>query len=302
MNRTYLVSYNSRSQLGFTLVELLVVIAIIGVLVGLLLPAVQSAREAARRASCTNNLSQLGLAVHHHEFNVERLPSGVINPDGPIRNEEIGKHVSWIVQILPFIEQHNIYKHFDQSKGTYAPENARARQQRIGLLICPSCPESNGQAIGAAGTSSTLSTYAGCHHATESPIDANNNGVLFLNSKLAFRELRDGSSQTILLGEYIPESDNLGWASGTRSTLRNTNQLKSGGFETEHPLNNTTVPERHPLQVGGFGSFHTGGAQFAFADGSVRFIQANISPELLHKLGNRADGELLDSAQHGGIE
>jgi prepilin-type N-terminal cleavage/methylation domain-containing protein len=89
------------SRRGFTLVELLVVIAIIGILVALLLPAVQSAREAARRVQCLNNVAQLGLAVHNFEFHFEHLPPGVVNPDGPIRSEPQGQHVSWIVQILP---------------------------------------------------------------------------------------------------------------------------------------------------------------------------------------------------------
>ena len=78
---------------AFTLVELLVVIAIIGILVGLLLPAVQAAREAARRCMCMNNIAQLALAVHLHEFGTEHLPSGVINANGPIRNEPIGQHL-----------------------------------------------------------------------------------------------------------------------------------------------------------------------------------------------------------------
>ena len=90
---------------AFTLVELLVVIAIIGVLVALLLPAVQAAREAARRVSCMNNTTQLSLSMHSYDFHHEELPPGVTNPDGPIRNEPVGQHVSWTVMVLPYLEQ-----------------------------------------------------------------------------------------------------------------------------------------------------------------------------------------------------
>ena len=125
-----------RRRVAFTLVELLVVIAIIGILVGLLLPAVQAAREAARRVSCMNNMTQLGLGMHHHEFSLEHLPSGVINPDGPIRNEASGQHVGWVVQILPYIEQQHAYKHFDIAAGAYAEVN-HERVRNIPTLAMP---------------------------------------------------------------------------------------------------------------------------------------------------------------------
>src|SRR5213083_896811 len=98
---------------GFTLIELLVVIAIIAVLIALLLPAVQQAREAARRTQCKNNLMQLGLALHNYEMAYELLPPGSINPTGPIRNESKGYHMGWMVQILPYIDQGNVFDHFD---------------------------------------------------------------------------------------------------------------------------------------------------------------------------------------------
>jgi prepilin-type N-terminal cleavage/methylation domain-containing protein len=274
---------------AFTLVELLVVIAIIGILVGLLLPAVQAAREAARRCSCMNNVAQIGLALHHHEFSTEHLPAGVINPDGPIRSEAMGQHVSWVVQILPFIEQPAIYKNFYQDAGAYAPENQGACSQHISTMLCPSNPgvgeRSNAPAVG-------RSDYAGCHHDSEVAIHEDNNGLLFLNSKVRYSQIEDGSSQTILIGEILGTPNNLGWASGTRSTLRNTGQvLNSDRALAGKPK---FTEEENSLKVGGFGSFHAGGALFGFADGSTRFISDNIQPELYRKYAHRSDGQLLD--------
>src|SRR5438094_1846589 len=131
-------SASSFMRRGFTLVELLVVIAIIGILVALLLPAVQSAREAARRVQCLNNVTQLGLSLHNYEFHHEMLPPGVTNPDGPIRNESQGIHVSWIVKVLPYMEQNAAYRKFDQSAGAYADANAEVRAVEIRWLQCPS--------------------------------------------------------------------------------------------------------------------------------------------------------------------
>ena len=284
---------------AFTLVELLVVIAIIGILVGLLLPAVQAAREAARRCSCSNNLSQLGLAVHHYEFNAEQLPSGVINPDGPIRDEAVGQHVSWIVSILPYIEQSNAYRKFDQAAGAYAAVNKPVRQESMPILTCPSHYNSRSEREDRALVAVT--NYAGCHHDSEAPIDADNNGVLFLNSRLRLSKVLDGMSQTILLGEMRDTADSLGWVSGTRSTLRNTSILNdTKSFDMSNAVN-TPEPEEPEgsLRVGGFGSYHTGGAQFVFADGSSRFISSSIDKETYRKLGNRADGELLGDSGYG---
>lgn len=274
---------------AFTLVELLVVIAIIGILVGLLLPAVQAAREAARRCQCMNNIAQLALAVHTHEFGTEHFPSGVINASGPIRNEPIGQHVSWIVQILPQFEQTSLYNHFDQEAGAYADVNKAARRARMPTILCPSSPEmpENNDSPG-------ISNYAGCHHDSEAPIGADNNGVFFLNSRLRFSQILDGSSQTILLGEMLPGPASLGWASGTRATLRNTGSFKAPPRLSSKNEPPPVVDLTGSLTVGGFSSYHTGGAQFAFADGSVHFLSLGINERLLRQLANRADGELLE--------
>ncbi|MDZ4850577.1 MAG: DUF1559 domain-containing protein [Pirellulaceae bacterium] len=276
---------------AFTLVELLVVIAIIGILAGLLLPAIQQAREAARRMSCSNNIMQLGLAVHHFEFNHEHLPSGVLNPDGPIRNEPIGKHVSWIVSILPHIEQSAAYKLFDQSLGAYDERNKSVRTHPIQILVCPSNP--NRQLLANPDrhlTGSSATHYFGCHHDSEAAIDEKNNGLLFLNSQIRFSDMLDGSSHTILLGEGHADEDTLGWVSGTRSSLRNTGPME------DRPRNRNAVPQPAKpavsLFVGGFGSYHTGGASFVFADGSVRFLSSNTDKTVYQRFGNRADGEL----------
>lgn len=276
----------NRSRLpdrGFTLVELLVVIAIIGVLVGLLLPAVQAAREAARRCSCQNNMAQLGLATHNYEFSRERLPAGVTNPSGPIRSEPIGQHVSFLVQLLPYVEQQGVANNFTIAAGTYAPQNAAARAVAVPTYLCPSFP----QAANDDGTAG-LTNYAGCHHGSETPIDTDNNGLLFLNSRIGYGEIIDGSSHTILIGEMLPSADSLGWASGTRASLRNPSMLS--GYEN---WNTNRFAAIDPLEVGGFSSMHQGGAQFCMADGAIVFLTHSIDPLLFEHLGDRADGAMM---------
>jgi prepilin-type processing-associated H-X9-DG protein len=165
----------------------------------------------------------------------------------------------------------------------------------VTLFTCPSYPGSQLTEDKEA----AVSTYAGCHHDVEAPIDTDNHGLLFLNSAIRYNEIRDGSSQTILLGEVWPEvsdsepgplrrADSLGWVSGTRSTLRNTSRIN----QRPARFGEVQVELSGPLDVGGFGSAHPGGVNIATADGSCRMISDDTSPEVLRQLGHRADGTL----------
>ncbi len=295
---------------GFTLIELLVVIAIIAVLIGLLLPAVQAAREAARRAQCVNNLMQLGIAVHNYESAHEVLPPGVVNPTGPIKNLPQGYHFGWVTQLLPYLEQKNVDRHLDRKVGVYAPSNLSARVVVIGTLLCPS----DGHNWSNGGVAST--NYAGCHHDVEAPIAANNAGVFFLNSSVRYEDITDGSSSTIFIGEKNSEVGDLGWASGTRATLRNAGWPIAGSSRFTRiaprpfPIDDedddmdgetTKGSAREPEEsapVGGFSSNHPGGANFLFGDGAVRFLKQSMSPAVFQNLASRADGEMISAAEY----
>jgi prepilin-type N-terminal cleavage/methylation domain-containing protein len=131
-----------RSRYGFTLVELLVVIAVIGTLVGLLLPAVQSAREAARRMQCGNHLRQIGLALHHYESANRVWPAQSM---GPLPGSQFhARRSSWMVAILPFLEQDGLSRAYDPQQHWHASPNAMAVSVNIPVYRCPSAPERKG--------------------------------------------------------------------------------------------------------------------------------------------------------------
>ena len=284
---------------GFTLIELLVVIAIIAVLIALLLPAVQQAREAARRTQCKNSLCQVGLAIHNYEMAHNVLPPGCVNPTGPIRSEPSGYHMSWTVQILPYIEQQNIFRTIDFTVGVYDPKNEAARKLVIPTYLCPS------DGLYSPGLEQTApNNYAAVHHDEEAPIDHGNHGTFVLNMAVSMDLVTDGSSNTLFIGEKVLQRalqpDERGWMSGTRATLRNAGEkINHNLAAVRHqfplfPSDTNTLPVT-PEYVGGFSSHHTGGANFVVGDGSVRFVNEQINKDAYRRLTNRSDGEPVGS-------
>jgi prepilin-type N-terminal cleavage/methylation domain-containing protein/prepilin-type processing-associated H-X9-DG protein len=284
---------------GFTLIELLVVVAVISVLISLLLPAIQSSREVARRTQCTNNMLQLGTAISNYASSNRFFPPGVVNDKGPISNAPVGYHFGWAARILPFMERGTTYNQFNFSFGVYDASNETAQQVSIQTFMCPS----NG--------SRGPTNYAGCHHDVEAPIDVNNHGVFFLNSRIGYDDLVDGPPYTILVGETSRSFISGSWAVGTAATLRNTGwgvnnsidpfaKLKSGGQGGKSAFNATVLQslidsgELAVDGVGGFSSQHPNGANFLFGDGSVRMLKQKINPEVFRSLGHRNDGNLID--------
>lgn len=275
---------------GFTLIELLVVIAIIAILIALLLPAVQQAREAARRTQCKNNLAQMALAILNYEMAHEVLPPGSVNLEGPIETVAEGYHISWTVSLLPYLDQQPLFSEIDFDKGAYE-QSSLVNAARMHVLECPSDPGGSSRTPDAA-----QSSYAGCHNSIEAQIDTDNDGVFFLNSAVRFRDITDGSSNTVFIGEKAITAGDLNWLSGTRSTLRNTNQApnlvpKLGGNRRYQ----STIPAEFQdvTIVGGFGSWHTGGSQMALGDGAVRFVNERIDIAVFHNLGSRSDGKFI---------
>ncbi len=304
---------------GFTLIELLVVIAIIAVLVALLLPAVQQAREAARRTSCKNNLMQIGLAIHNYEHQWETLPIGVVNLTTPIENQPGGYDLSWVARILPQLDQENAFGKIDFQKGAYAPENAPVAAHYIPILRCPSSIDPDLAPLGLESEiSMALTSYAAVFDSRLVPLTEDGNGSFVANRALTIRDIRDGMSNTLFVGEKYDHGDQFGWLSGTRGTMRGTaipiNYIHGQTQVNERniPLNQLTIDalieqsdgqEFQPGEMkinfpysqlmGGFESFHRGGSQFVMGDGSVRFISENVDLQLYEHLGNRADGELI---------
>jgi prepilin-type N-terminal cleavage/methylation domain-containing protein/prepilin-type processing-associated H-X9-DG protein len=306
---------------GFTLVELLVVIAIIGILVGLLLPAVQAAREAARRMQCSNNLKQLGLAMHNYADAHRAFPPGCIYvwPLAPAPDLNIAiqqGNWSWGAMVLPFIEQSSLYNTIGVSTRTMAssmdvPANLAAMKVPLPSFRCPT---DNGPALNtgrlfnsASGTvtnqSLSTSNYIGVNSSGElrrakGVASGAANGIFAMDLPTKFGQISDGTSNTLMIGErawQTPASpvagltppvlfhvNNASVVFGTRGVRQNSEQGLADTMGTgRYKLNfSASWPAPNGSTAQGarraFSSLHTGGANFARADGSVGFISSSI--------------------------
>lgn len=304
----------NQSRPGFTLIELLVVIAIIGILVGMTLPAVQMVREAARRTQCLNNLKQLGTAVHNYHDTRRFIP-----PARPADN-----FLTWTVFIMPYMEANNLYQQFD-IQGLYAVQNPDTTRVGLPVLFCPSrrSPEflsefeSNGEIIGSvgdyAGNAGTEKYYDIDEHTWagfEDTVDGVFNSGLAAQNRVSggrlvagergrysFRDIIDGQSNTIFLGEKAVSSDHLGepggWGDGCiYSGSQPGTFMRLGGIGL--PIaSQRKLPTPGPGSVPVFGSYHPAGSNFSMGDGSTHFIPAATDEDVLRRLCSRNDGEVV---------
>lgn len=265
--------------------EMLVTIAIMGILMAVLTPAVVRCREAARSRQCSQQLGQLQRAAQQYESAQLYFPAAAWNETSPIVHKPQGEHQGWLLVLLPYLDRRDVYRAVDLSASVYAPENATARSVRLRQLECPSDATLECSPFPA-------TSYAACYHPLETPIAEDSLGALVLNRPLRMEDYRDGLAQQVFLGEKESDSTDLGWMSGTRSTLRNAQLWSKSELEPSAPR------RTDPDYVGGFGGPHLSGGWFVFGDGHVRFLNREIDPEVLRRLADRTDGALVSDTEY----
>lgn len=301
-------------RMAFTLVELLVVIAIIGILVGLLLPAVQAAREAARRMQCTNNLKQLGLALHNYHDAHKRFPfgsGGTTPPSG-------SPGYSAVSLMLPYMEQDSLHSTIDFRLPLTASVNSPARLQVVSAFLCPSDKENPqpqaGGAINYMGNKGSLHWWS----------DPSQTGIFLHSKSLKFSDIIDGTSNTAAFAERLLTDGNNGivdlkadvflgigdpnspdeaiqmcYATDT-TNLANQFPLFMGApwMNGQHTYMHVDVPNRKSCGFYPFkatmpaSSRHSGGVNMALCDGSVQFVAQTVDLPTWRAVGTRNGGEV----------
>ena len=276
-----------RVRAGFTVIELLVVIVIIGVLVALLLPAVQAARQAGRRIMCSNNLRQLGLALHHYHDTHRILPPGsIVAANSALRTNGWG----WGAQILPYLEQGPLFNSLNMLMCTTDSPNLTALRQSLSVFICPSDPAPSTIPVNA------LTLATGNYVGSAGSRGLGGPGVLYEMSTVDFGQITDGLSRTFLAGERLnqssPNTGNFtsGWygqlASQAGNLPNSIAHLEVIGFV---PINmSLNFPQC-------FSSRHPQGAQFLLCDGSAHFVSQTVNVGVFQALGTMNGGETIDA-------
>jgi prepilin-type N-terminal cleavage/methylation domain-containing protein/prepilin-type processing-associated H-X9-DG protein len=304
--------HRSSPARAFTLIELLVVIAIIAILIGLLLPAVQKVRAAAARTKCSNNLKQIGLALHNYHDANGKFPAGLNNAvgqDGAAYSGEDRR--DWILYTLEYLEQATVGQAVRNAPTTnalyaVAPTSTHAATP-FAILACPSDPNSGKEAMAGQGYHTNYAACAGettFNGSSTTPAYTVMNGIFYPRSAVQLTDITDGTSNTLLASELLMSPDVTGH--DTRGRMWNNARDGAVLFSTlDKP--NTATPDRighcqsitaAPCQTGSDNmvlyarSLHGGGVNVVLADGSVRFVRDSVDANVWLGLGTRASGEV----------
>lgn len=292
--------FRTRPKTGFTLIELLVVIAIIAVLIALLLPAVQQAREAARRTQCKNNLKQIGIALHNYHDTHSQFPPGWIGVTNRAPHVAGTSGFGWASMLLPEMDQRPLHDQINFEGSILDPSNAFLAAMSLAAMRCPSdsSPEQwqiSSEEDGTPLMMLPIANYVGsfgtlelhdCEDLAPGQV-CQGDGVFFHNSRVKIRDLVDGTSQTLMVGERRTDPQ-LDWYSTWTGVVPEGEEAMARVLAVAD--HNPNSPAAH---LEDFSSQHPSGVHFLLGDGSVRFVGENIDHGVFQSLATRAGHEVV---------